>query len=40
MKVPAFELTDQNNKKITDKDMLGKVYLVEFFTAAVLQYAR
>ncbi|AQX06229.1 photosynthetic protein synthase I [Elizabethkingia meningoseptica] len=31
MKVPAFELTDQNNKKITDKDMLGKVYLVEFF---------
>lgn len=31
MKVPHFELTDQNNKKITDKDMLGKVYLVEFF---------
>ncbi|NML57994.1 SCO family protein [Chryseobacterium cheonjiense] len=31
MKVPQFELTDQNNKKITDKDMLGKVYLVEFF---------
>lgn len=31
MKVPDFQLTDQNNKKITDKDMLGKVYLVEFF---------
>lgn len=31
MKVPDFELTDQNNKKITNKAMLGKVYLVEFF---------
>ncbi|MDC8106371.1 SCO family protein [Chryseobacterium sp. B21-037] len=31
MKVPDFELTDQNNKKITNRDMLGKVYLVEFF---------
>ncbi|KNB62457.1 SCO family protein [Chryseobacterium sp. Hurlbut01] len=31
MKVPAFKLTDQNNKTITNKDMLGKVYLVEFF---------
>jgi protein SCO1/2 len=31
MKVPDFQLTDQNNKKVTDKDMLGKVYLVEFF---------
>lgn len=31
MKVPDFELTDQNNRKITNKDMLGKVYLVEFF---------
>jgi protein SCO1/2 len=31
MKVPDFELTDQNNKKINSKDMLGKVYLVEFF---------
>ncbi|CAA7194327.1 SCO family protein [Chryseobacterium potabilaquae] len=31
MKVPSFELTDQNNKKVTNKDMLGKVYLVEFF---------
>lgn len=30
-KVPAFELTDQNNKKISDKDYLGKVYVVEFF---------
>lgn len=30
-KVPSFELTDQNNKKITDKDYLGKVYVVEFF---------
>ena len=29
--VPAFELTDQNNKKISDKDYLGKVYVVEFF---------
>jgi protein SCO1/2 len=31
MKVPDFALTDQNSKKITNKDMLGKVYLVEFF---------
>ena len=31
MKVPDFELTDQSSKKITNKDMLGKVYLVEFF---------
>lgn len=29
--VPAFELTDQNDKKILDKDYLGKVYVVEFF---------
>src|SRR5688572_2479104 len=29
--VPGFELTDQNNKKISDKDYLGKVYVVEFF---------
>ncbi|KAF2519997.1 SCO family protein [Flavobacterium salilacus subsp. salilacus] len=29
--VPSFELTDQNEKKITDKDYLGKVYVVEFF---------
>lgn len=29
--VTPFELTDQNNKKITDKDYLGKVYVVEFF---------
>ena len=28
---PSFELTDQNGKKITDKDYLGKVYVVEFF---------
>ena len=31
MKVTDFELTDQNNQKINNKDMLGKVYLVEFF---------
>lgn len=31
MKVPDFELTDQNDIKISNKDMLGKVYLVEFF---------
>lgn len=29
--VPAFELTNQNNKKISDKDYLGKVYVIEFF---------
>ncbi|WP_294818425.1 SCO family protein [uncultured Flavobacterium sp.] len=29
--VPKFELTDQDGKKITDKDYLGKVYVVEFF---------
>lgn len=30
-KVPAFELTDQNGKKISNKDYEGKVYVVEFF---------
>lgn len=29
--VPAFELTNQDEKKISDKDYLGKVYVVEFF---------
>jgi len=29
--VPSFNLTDQDNKKISDKDYLGKVYVVEFF---------
>ena len=33
MKAPNFELTDQNNKKITNKDLVGKVYVVEFFYA-------
>ncbi|RZJ30047.1 MAG: redoxin domain-containing protein [Flavobacterium sp.] len=28
---PKFELTDQNGKKITQKDYAGKVYVVEFF---------
>lgn len=31
MSVPAFELTDQDGRTISDKDMLGKVYVVEFF---------
>ena len=31
MKVPDFKLTDQNRNTISNKDMLGKVYLVEFF---------
>lgn len=30
-KVPAFELTDQNGKKISNKTYEGKVYVVEFF---------
>ena len=29
--VPEFKLTDQNGKTISDKDYLGKVYVVEFF---------
>lgn len=29
--VPAFELIDQNEKKISNKVYLGKVYVVEFF---------
>ncbi len=29
--VPNFELTDQNNKKISKNDFNGKVYVVEFF---------
>lgn len=29
--VPEFDLINQNNKKITNKDFLGKVYVVEFF---------
>lgn len=31
MDVPAFELTNQEKKMIRNEDMLGKVYLVEFF---------
>src|SRR5690554_6313315 len=31
MKVPEFQLTNQNNQTITAQDMLGKVYVVEFF---------
>ncbi|CAM3489899.1 Thioredoxin domain-containing protein [Flavobacterium longum] len=30
-KVPAFELTNQEGQKISDKSYLGKVYIVEFF---------
>lgn len=30
-KAPEFSLTDQNGKTITNKDYLGKVYVVEFF---------
>lgn len=30
-KAPSFELTNQNNKKISDKDYEDKVYVVEFF---------
>ena len=29
--VPTFKLADQNNKTVSDKDYLGKVYVVEFF---------
>jgi len=29
--VPEFKLTDQNGKTISNKDYLGKVYVVEFF---------
>lgn len=28
---PKFDLTDQNNKKITNADYAGKVYVLEFF---------
>ncbi|MGU9937215.1 SCO family protein [Empedobacter brevis] len=31
MKVPEFSMTNQHNQTITDRDMLGKVYVVEFF---------
>lgn len=30
-KAPQFELTNQNGKKITNKDYDGKVYVLEFF---------
>ena len=30
-RVPEFSFTDQNGKTITNKDYLGKVYVVEFF---------
>lgn len=33
MEVPGFELTNQNNLSISDNEMLGKVYVVEFFFA-------
>ncbi|AFU68978.1 copper metallochaperone, cytochrome oxidase biogenesis protein, SCO family [Psychroflexus torquis ATCC 700755] len=32
-KVPEFDFRNQNNKTITNKDYLGKVYVVEFFFA-------
>jgi len=28
---PKFELTDQNNSKISNKEYMGKVYVLEFF---------
>mgnify|MGYP003604387286 FL=1 len=31
--VPNFELTDQNNQKISNKNFNGKVYVLEFFFA-------
>lgn len=31
VQVPEFQLMDQNGKMISNKSMLGKVYLVEFF---------
>jgi len=31
MDVPSFEMTNQYGEKFTERDMLGKVYLVEFF---------
>lgn len=30
-KVPAFSFTNQNGETITNKDYLGKVYVIEFF---------
>lgn len=30
-KVPSFSFTNQDGKTITDKDYLGKVYVIEFF---------
>ncbi len=33
-KVPDFEFVNQNEKTITNKDLKGKVYLVEFFFTA------
>ncbi len=29
--VPSFSLTNQNNQTISNKDLLGKVYVLEFF---------
>ncbi len=31
MSVPEFEMENQNNRLISNEDMLGKVYVVEFF---------
>lgn len=31
MKVPEFELVNENNQLISDEDLQGKVYVVEFF---------
>lgn len=33
MKAPDYKLTNQHNKIVTKQDMLGKVYVVEFFYA-------
>ncbi len=30
-KVPSFELIDQNNKKFLSKEMLGEIWMVNFF---------
>ncbi len=39
-KVPDFEFINQEGKRISNKDYLGKVYVVEFFFSTCLAFAQ
>ena len=37
---PSFSLTNQKNEMLTEQDLLGQVYVVEFSSPPVLQYVQ